>query len=148
MPPRDAVSRKSDSLRMLSTPNIDVWVATASPDGREHLVPLSLAWVDERLVIAVAPGSRTARDIASSGRARMAVGPTRDVTMIDARLEKTVDVRDAGPLAEAYAAQADWDPRDSDGYQFLVLRPVRVQAWRESDEIAARTLMRDGEWLV
>jgi 3-hydroxyisobutyrate dehydrogenase-like beta-hydroxyacid dehydrogenase len=115
---------------------------------REHLVPLSLAWVDERLVIAVPPSSRTAGDIAASGRARMAVGPTRDVTMIDARLERAVDVVEAGPLADAYAAPADWAPRDSDGYRFLVLRPVRVQAWRESDELAGRTLMADGEWLV
>lgn len=148
MPPRDAARRKSDSLAMLATPEIDVWVATASPEGREHLVPVSLAWVDERLVIAVATTSRTARDIAASGRARVAVGPTRDVTMIDARLERSVDVAEAGPRADAYAAQADWDPRDSDGYVFLVLRPHRVQAWRESDEIAGRTLMRDGEWLV
>jgi len=31
---------------------------------------------------------------------------------------------------------------------YLVLRPVRVQAWREADEMTGRTLMRDGEWLV
>ena len=36
----------------------------------------------------------------------------------------------------------------ADGYVFLVLRPERVQAWRESDEIAGRTLMRRGSWLV
>jgi len=146
--PREAATRKADTLATLSTPEIDVWVATASPDGTAHLVPLSLAWVDDRLVIAVAPTSRTARDIAASGRARMAVGPTRDVAMIDAVLDRSVDVAAAGPLAEAYAAQADWDPRTSDGYQFLVLRPERVMAWRESDEIAGRTIMRDGEWLV
>ena len=45
-------------------------------------------------------------------------------------------------------AQADWDPRRDTGYVFLVLRPVRVQAWREANEIAGRTLMRDGSWLV
>ena len=54
---------------------------------------------------------------------------------------------DAG-LGAAYAAQADWDPRLSAGYVFFVLRPVRVQAWREANEIAGRTLMRDGSWLV
>ena len=59
-----------------------------------------------------------------------------------------MDVADAASLGEAYAAQADWDPRDSAGYVFFVLRPVRVQAWREADELAGRTLMRDGAWLV
>ena len=133
---------------MWATPAIDVWVASASPEGEAHLVPLSLAWTSERLVIAVREDSRTARDIAGSGRARLAIGPTRDVTMVDARLEKLVDVDAAGELGAAYAAQADWDPRGSAGYVFLVLRPERVQAWREVDEIAGRTIMRDGQWLV
>ena len=148
MPPRDATTRKTDTLAMWATPAIDVWVATASPEGQAHLVPLSLAWTGERMVIAVKETSRTARDIAASGRARMAIGPTRDVTMVDARLEKMVEVDAAAELGAAYAAQADWDPRGSTGYVFLVLRPERVQAWREADEIAGRTIMRDGEWLV
>lgn len=145
---RDAATRKADTLSMLATPEVDVWVATASSAGEAHLVPLSLAWVDERLVIAVATTSRTARDIEASGRARLAVGPTRDVTMVDARLDRVVDVEESGSLGEAYAAQADWDPRNSKDYAFLVLRPDRVLAWREVDEIPGRTIMRNGEWLV
>jgi hypothetical protein len=64
--PRDALTRKSDTLAMWATPEIDVWVSTASAAAEAH----------------------------------------------------------------------------------LVLRPERVQAWRESDEIAGRTIMRDGAWLV
>lgn len=30
----------------------------------------------------------------------------------------------------------------------MVLRPLRLQAWREVNEIRGRTLMRDGSWLV
>jgi hypothetical protein len=146
--PRDAATRKADTLAMWATPEIDVWVATASSAGDAHLVPLSLAWVDERLVVAVKQASRTARDVAASGHARMAVGPTRDVTMVDAVLERVVDVAESGPVGEAYAAQADWDPRRDTGYVYLVMRPERVQAWREADEMVGRTLMRDGAWLV
>ncbi|MGY1618282.1 hypothetical protein ACI797_16205 [Geodermatophilus sp. SYSU D00691] len=58
------------------------------------------------------------------------------------------DVAADEALGAAYVAQADWDPRRSPGYVFLVLRPVRLQAWREADEIPGRTLMRDGAWLV
>ena len=55
----------------------------------------------------------------------------------------------APDLAEGYAGQSDWDPRTSpDGYAYLVLRPERVQAWREVNELAGRTLMRDGTWTV
>ena len=133
---------------MLATPAIDVWVATASPTGAPHLVPVSLAWIDQRVVIAVKESSQTARNLTASGTARLGVGPTRDVVMVDAVLEKAVDAGADDPLGEGYAAQADWDPRGDAGYVFLVLRPLRVQAWREANEIAGRTLMRDGSWLV
>jgi len=146
--PRTPETRKADTLRMLATPAIDVWVATGSAAGAPYLVPVSLAWVDERAVIAVEKSSLTARNLTASRQARLAVGPTRDVVMIDAVLERAVDVVDDNALAAAYVTQADWDPRSAEGYAFLVLRPVRVQAWREANEIAGRTLMRDGTWLV
>ena len=123
-------------------------MASASPTGAPHLVPVSLAWLGERAVIAVEGRSITARNLSATGTARLAVGATRDVVMMDAVLENAVDVGDDAPRGAAYAAQADWDPRLSSGYVFLVLRPVRLQAWREADEIAGRTLMRDGTWLV
>jgi hypothetical protein len=145
---RDRETRKADTLTMLATPAIDVWVATASPRSVPYLVPLSLAWVDERVVVALGASSLTAQNLAASGEARLAVGPTRDVVMMDAVLEKTIDVAADAALGAAYVAQADWDPRGAPGYVFLVLRPVRVQAWRESNEIPGRTLMRDGDWLV
>jgi hypothetical protein len=158
--PRDSATRKADTLAMLATPAMAVWVATASAGGAPSLVPVSLAWVGQRVVVAVERSSVTARNLTASGAARLAVGPTRDVVMIDAVLERSVDVAAHGvedgvdvgvevkALGEAYCAQADWDPRRSPGYLFLVLRPVRLQAWREVNEIAGRTLMREGRWLV
>ena len=146
--PRARATRKADALAMLSTSAIDVWVATASAEGDPYLVPLSLAWADERVIIALEAASRTARNVIASGVARLAVGPTRDLVMIDAVLERTVDVATDEGLGTAYVSQADWDPRGLAGYAFLVLRPVRIQAWRESNEIPGRTLMRDGTWLV
>ena len=145
---RDRETRKADALAMLATPAIDVWVATASAAGKPHLVPVSLAWVDERVVIAVERSSVTARNLTASGEARLAVGPTRDVVMIDAVLEQVVDLAADDALGEAYVRQADCDPRGDEGYVFLTLRLVRVQAWREANEIAGRTIMRDGTWLA
>lgn len=146
--PRDAATRKVDALALLTAPATDVWVASATAAGEAHLVPLSLAWVGERAVVAIEATSVTALNVRGSGRARLAVGPTRDVVMIDAVLDRVVDVADDPVLGEAYAAQADWDPRGSTGYVFVVLRPERLQAWREADEIAGRTLMRHGTWIV
>ncbi|MBW9108698.1 pyridoxamine 5'-phosphate oxidase family protein [Microbacterium ureisolvens] len=146
--PRDRMTRKAELLTALASPAADVWVATASPEAAPHLVPLSLAWIADRAVIALEGRSATARNLGASGVARLAVGSTRDVGMIDVVLERSVGVDDDASLGEAYAAQADWDPRGLAGYVFLVLRPMRIQAWRESNERAGRVLMRDGVWVV
>lgn len=144
--PRDRATRTRDALVQLTAPAADAWVATASADGVPHLVPLSLAWVGERAVIATDATSATARNLLASGRARLGVGPTRDVVMLDVVLERTLPVDESGELGESYAAQADWDPRGLAGHLYLVLRPERVQAWREVNEMAGRTLMRGGTW--
>ncbi len=130
-----------------------MWVATAAADAgghaSSHLVPLSLAWLDERVVLATEADSVTARNIISQGRARLGLGPTRDVVMIDAELEQVYGLDEVpADLARRYAMQADWDPRKSGGQmRFLVLRPQRIQAWQEVDELPERTLMRGGAWI-
>ena len=152
--PRSGAERKTDTLAKLQARGIDVWVASASLSShdlaRAHLVPLSLAWIDERIVIALESNSRTARNIIKHGVARLALGPTRDVVIIDTDLDQTINLDDApATLAERYADQADWDPRTAGGhYVFLVLRPERIQAWREANELAGRTLMRAGSWVL
>ncbi|PRZ02749.1 hypothetical protein BCE75_11720 [Isoptericola sp. CG 20/1183] len=151
--PRTRQQRIADTLAMLRSPACDAWVASASSDddgaAQPYLVPLSLVWWRERVVLALPASSRTARNVAASLSTRLALGHTRDVVLVDAVVEQTVPVADAqADLGERYAAQADWDPRtDPDGYVYLVLRPVRIQAWREVDEMRGRNLMRDGEWV-
>jgi hypothetical protein len=152
--PRSRAQRKADTLAKLTAPAADVWVATAAVDAdgqaSSYLVPLSLAWIDERVVLATEADSVTARNITRQGRARLGLGPTRDVVMIDAELEQAYGLDDVpAGLARGYAAQADWDPRESGGgIRFLVLRPRRIQAWREVNELPGRTLMRDGAWMT
>ena len=152
--PRTREQRRADTLAKLSAPAADVWVATAAVDKSGHvnsyLVPLSLAWIDERVVLATEADSVTVRNIISQRRARLGLGPTRDVVMIDAELEQAYGPDEVpDDLAPQYAMQADWDPRKSaDRMRFLVLRPLRTQAWREVNELPGRTLMRDGAWIA
>jgi hypothetical protein len=85
------------------------------------------------------------------------MGETGDVVMIDARLDESANVADASPeLAQAFADQADWDPRqasdlpgDSDGgYVYMRLLPERMQVWRRVPEHPGRTVMRAGRWVT
>jgi len=146
--PRTQVQRKADVLARLGASVADCWVATAGGD-EPYLVPLTAAWFQDRLILATSRRSPTARNITAHGRARVGLGPTRDVILIDAELDESIPVTDSGAIGEAYAKQNDWDPREAgEGFVFLVLRPRRIQAWREENEIPDRLLMRDGAWLV
>lgn len=147
---RTGRQRKADTIAAFEAVGADTWVATASTSGIAHLVPLSYAWDGERVVLAAEASSLTVRNVRSSLRARLGFGPTRNVVIVDGELDRLLDASDdaAEDTARAYADQAAWDPRhEPERYVFVLLRPRRVQAWREANELAGRVLMRDGEWL-
>jgi hypothetical protein len=148
--PRTGAQRKADALSALTTTNADVWVASAGENSVAHLVPLSFAWDGGHVILATEAAAATARNIRASGLARLGFGTTRDVVMVDARLIRVVPDAASEPAVTArYADQADWDPREAAGdFVYLLLRPDRVQVWREANEIDGRTIMRDGQWLA
>jgi hypothetical protein len=156
--PRDRAQRRRDTEHRLAH-DVDVWVATASPDGGvPYLVPLSFDWdgVGQALLLATPADSPTGRNLAAgagAGRAaatvRLGLGPTRDVTMIEGEVE--VLAMDALPAeqAELFAARTGFDPRtEPESYRWFRVTPRRIQAWREANELAGRTLMRDGRWVA
>lgn len=146
---RDVATRVADTLALLRAPAVDAWVATSSPQDGPYLVPLTPVWLDDDAVLlATARTSRTVRNLEATPTARLAYGRTRDVVLVDAVLDRVVDVADDAVLGAAYAARSDWDPRGSAGYALVVLRPQRIQAWREEAELAGRTVMRGGAWLA
>ncbi len=139
--------RVSDTEHRL-THDVDVWVATARADGTPHLVPLSFDWDGESLLVATPADSPTGRNLAEGRTARLALGPTRDVVMIDGGVE-VVEI-DALPRArgDLFAERTGFDPRELDTpYRWFLIRPRRIQAWREVNELPGRELMRDGHWL-
>jgi len=126
----------------------DVWIATASRDGRPHLVPLSLYWDGTRIVVTNPKSSATTANVVSTGIARFALNSSEDVVIIDA-VVTVVDIADAvDGLPERYAERTGWDPRDQAGdWVYLVARPDRILAWQGPDEIEGRTVMRSSVWL-
>ena len=128
---------------------MDLWVASASPEGAPYLVPLSFDWDGEALLVATPRRSRTGRNLEATGRVRIGLGPTRDVTMIDADVEVLEIAALPEDLADRFAARTGFDPRQlATPYRWFRIRPRRIQAWREADELAGRELMRDGRWLA
>ena len=112
-------------------------------------MPLSFDWDGEALLVATPTDSPTGRNLAATRTARLGLGHTRDVTMIEGEAE--VLEMDALPQEEGdrFAARAGFDPRVlATTYRWFRITPRRIQAWREVDELPDRELMRDVRWLV
>ncbi|MFN8224803.1 MAG: pyridoxamine 5'-phosphate oxidase family protein [Gaiellales bacterium] len=148
-PARSPAQRRLDTEGRLGGGDVDVWVASASREGQPYLVPLSFDWDGEALLVATPTASRTGRNLAAGGAARIGLGPTRDVSMLDCDVEVIGLHALPAERAEGFAARTGFDPRASTlAYSWFRLTPTRIQAWREVNELADRELMRDGRWLV
>ncbi|MFI6290818.1 pyridoxamine 5'-phosphate oxidase family protein [Nonomuraea sp. NPDC050790] len=147
-PARDLTQRVGDTLERLDR-DVDAWFATAGPDGLPYLMPLSFLWDGEALLVSTARSNPTARFLEAVGRVRVALGHTRDVVLIHAKLAEVIPSAELPVEAgDAFAAKAGFDPRTQRGsYPYYRLVPLHVQAWREVNELPGRDIMLDGRWL-
>jgi hypothetical protein len=146
---RTVEQRKADVLEALGG-NFDMWVATADPMGRPHLIAASGWWDGERVVMTTIGTSRTARNLSENAEVRLAIGTQADAITIAAHLEDSYPASDAPKdIAEGFAKSAGWDPREvGEGWVFYRFRPSRIQAYRGYEEMEGREIMRQSRWLA
>ncbi|MEZ0090160.1 hypothetical protein [Streptacidiphilus sp. EB129] len=73
----------------------------------------------------------------------------RKLALIEGTLQEEFPAADIpAALGDAFAARTGFDPRaETDAaYHYFRIRPLRLQAWREANELSGRTLMRNGRW--
>lgn len=148
-PARSAEQRKQDTLERLER-DVDLWVATADPgSGSPYLVPLSFLWDGAAIVIATPASSPTSRNLQATGRARLGIGPTRDVVLVEGTVDTVTLDQVPDELGDTFAAKTGFDPRrEPNPYLYFRIHPQRVQAWREANELQGRDVMRHGRWAV
>jgi hypothetical protein len=148
-PPRTRRQRKQDTLHRLER-DTDAWVATADAGGSPYMVPLSFLWDGGTLLVATPASSPTSRNLQATGKVRLGIGPTRDLVLVEATVQASVAASEIPEeVGDAFAAKAGFDPRQLAGaYRYFRLRPQRLQAWREANELEGRDLMRGGAWLA
>jgi hypothetical protein len=148
-PARTAQQRKADALRRLEN-DVDTWVATADPaTGTPYLVPLSFLWDGATVLISTPAASPTGRNLRSTGTARLGIGPTRDLVLIQGTVQAETAAGEIGAgVGDAFAAKTGFDPRELSGYSYFRIRPERLQAWREANELTGRDLIRGGDWVT
>ena len=146
-PPRPLRDRKADALSRLADDG-DLWLATAGTDRIPCVVPLSFWWDGDTIYFATLGRNPTSLNIDGGGPARVILGHTRDVVLIDGRALRLSHEEADQLCADKYAVKTGWDPRDSKGYVFFRFSFERVESWRELNEHADRVLMSDGTWTV
>jgi len=146
-PERTKSQRRADVLHKLESDN-KLWIATASPGGDAHLVPFSFVWDGEHVIMATRQDSPAARNAASTGNARVALGDFADVVLIDGRVTLVSQQAMIRAAADRLAGVSGIDARHAPGFIYLQLLPSRIQAWSSNAaELASPTIMRDGRWL-
>ncbi|CAN5707321.1 hypothetical protein BH23CHL2_BH23CHL2_31720 [soil metagenome] len=144
---RELATRAYDARQMLER-EVAAWVSSAGDDGLGYLVPLSYYWDGERMTFAAHPRSPTVVNLARAGWARVAIGRTRDVVIIEGSVD-VFPVEGHDGLAALHAEATGFDTRsETEPYCFIQLTPETAQTWRNAAELPGRTVMRDGAWLA
>lgn len=144
---RTTTQRQQDTLAVLAR-NGDGWLATASAGGEAHLIAVSACWTGDAVLIATRADSRTADNLGTAGAARLALGAPDDAVLLDLGVaDRRPAGADCGDLGAAFTAAMGWDPADEGAWDYFVLRPTRIQAYRGYGERPGATIMRDGRWL-
>ncbi|MFJ1549789.1 pyridoxamine 5'-phosphate oxidase family protein [Streptomyces sp. NPDC088246] len=146
--PRSAEQRRRGVLARLEH-ETDIWVASSGTDGTPCLVPLWFLWDGEAIWVSTRVTNPTGRNLRDNGRARLALGDTEDVVLIDGRADAFTAQDVPGATADAFAKRRGWDPRqDHHSYAYFRVRPHAIQAWHGEHELAGRHVMRNGDWVV
>ena len=146
---RTTAQRVADTRARLRTDE-DLWLATASLEGTPHLIPLSLSWIEGRVICVTYTDSATARNIAATSRARCSLASTTDVVTMTADAEVMGMAAFDPGILQQMVDQFGWDPRESPeiDWSVLAMTPRTIHAWHMEPEIKGRTIMRHGEWLA
>jgi hypothetical protein len=89
-----------------------------------------------------------ARNAASTGDARVALGDFADVVLIDGPVTVVSQQAMNSTVADRLAGVSGIDARCAPGFVYLQLLPTRIQAWwSNAAELASPSVMRDGRWL-
>ena len=147
-PLRDVATRKKDVLETLAK-NGRFWLGSADPAGRPHVIAVSAWWESDALVIATLGSNRTARNIEMNPRVTLATGAFNDAIIIHAQMIESRAVEDSQDIAQGFKKAMGWEPSEvGSGWVFLRLRPTKIQAFRDFEEIEGRDVMIRSRWLA
>jgi nitroimidazol reductase NimA-like FMN-containing flavoprotein (pyridoxamine 5'-phosphate oxidase superfamily) len=90
------------------------WVATVRPDGRPHVVPVGVLWVDGRFYFNAGATTRKAKNLARNPHCVITVATNPFDLVVEGEAVKVTDEAKLQRIAEVYASQG-WQATVRDG---------------------------------
>lgn len=90
------------------------WLATVRPDGRPHVMPLGVLWVDGALYFNAGATTRKARNLAHDPHCVITVATDAFDLVVEGEAVKVTDEAKLQRIAEVYTSQG-WQPTVRDG---------------------------------
>jgi PPOX class probable F420-dependent enzyme len=124
----------------------DYWLATVTPDGAPHVMPVWGVWRGGRLWFSSGLGSRKARNLAADPRCTVTTDDARDPVVLEGVAERTAD--GAAIAAFVAAVNAKYDAGVTVEFQdpavngTFAVRPVRAFALSGADFAGSPTRWR------
>jgi PPOX class probable F420-dependent enzyme len=126
----------AEAERRLSASH-DYWLATVSPDGRPHVMPVWAVWTDGRLWLSTGLRSRKARNLAADPRCTVTTDDARDPVVVEGRAEQVTGAAAIGAFVDAVNAKYDGgmtvEFQDPAVNGTFAVRPVRAFALSGAD---------------
>lgn len=123
-----------DDIRQKLTEARNYWVATSSPDGRPHVIPVWGLWLDESFMFSTDLSSRKGRNLAQNPRLVVHLESGDDVVILAGTPERIACRSVLERFTAAYDTKYQFRPDiDNPDYAFYRLRARTALAWLERD---------------
>jgi len=90
------------------------WLATAGPDGRPHVMPLGVLWMEDALYFTSGAGTRKSKNLARNPYCNLTVATNEFDIVIEGDAVKVTDEAKLQRVADRYAREG-WKPTVRDG---------------------------------
>jgi hypothetical protein len=95
------------------------WLATVRPDGRPHVMPLGVLWVDGAFYFNAGAATRKAQNLAQNPHCVLTIATHDFDLIVEGKAVKVIDPAKAQRIAEAYRTQG-WGASVLDGEVSLI----------------------------
>jgi PPOX class probable F420-dependent enzyme len=130
--PSDEISWARTQQQLVAARNY--WLATVSPAGRPHAMPVWGLWLDRSLLFSTDRDSRKGRNLAANPQIVVHLESGDDVVTLEGTVEEVNDRALLDRFVDAYDAKYQIRPDTSDTSSGIYrLRPRVVLTWLERD---------------